>query len=468
MAKITQFKFPFSGIIGPFRRRDASRGRDGGFSATITKPHSPPVLRKTTALTPSKSTESCIRIGRYGSCDEYWKYLDTCRRERLPGWWTWARGRQKELLPAYQLWMKICMLDLVERWAYWDWCWVGRYAYFNHSLETLPEHDITLTGIPFSVSDGTDNVVYRIDVRGAILDDEAGISRYVLEPGSIRIPVLAMKPYEERRWDIYAYGDARPGQEERVTDGDFSEGLTHWGITVYAGGNITIEGDPPYAHLQTSATDGSFADLAQQINVAGLKWLSFGLRCNLDPGSYGAWFKVMMGIITIGAGYPGDVDIYYTRTASADGWINVYVDITAGVGVEHVHFGLKSYAGVSWIDIRNISTATPPPDASGIVLHPASSYLICTDTTPPLVPPVADFTAEPNPAVRRAPVQFTDLSTNSPTAWLWDFGDANTSEEQHPVHKYKFADTYTVSLTVSNADGEDTEIKVDYMVITPK
>jgi len=49
----------------------------------------------------------------------------------------------------------------------------------------------------------------------------------------------------------------------------------------------------------------------------------------------------------------------------------------------------------------------------------------------------------------------SDLSSSSPTSWLWDFGDGNTSTAQNPTHTYAAAGTYTVCLTASNACGSD-------------
>ena len=64
-------------------------------------------------------------------------------------------------------------------------------------------------------------------------------------------------------------------------------------------------------------------------------------------------------------------------------------------------------------------------------------------------------------------VTFTDSSTNNPTSWQWDFGDGGTSSVQNPTHEYTTAGTYTVSLTVSNAYGTDTEVKTDYIEVLP-
>jgi PKD repeat protein len=66
-------------------------------------------------------------------------------------------------------------------------------------------------------------------------------------------------------------------------------------------------------------------------------------------------------------------------------------------------------------------------------------------------PPVADFTYVED----ELEVTFTDTSTNSPTSWLWDFGDGNTSTLQNPVHTYATDGSYTVTLTATNGDGSD-------------
>ena len=64
-------------------------------------------------------------------------------------------------------------------------------------------------------------------------------------------------------------------------------------------------------------------------------------------------------------------------------------------------------------------------------------------------------------------VAFTDQSANSPTSWAWDFGNGNTSTAQNPSHTYTVAGTYSVSLIVTNAFGSDSEIKTDYVEVSP-
>jgi PKD repeat protein len=83
---------------------------------------------------------------------------------------------------------------------------------------------------------------------------------------------------------------------------------------------------------------------------------------------------------------------------------------------------------------------------------------------PPL--PVADFSGNPTSGPAPLTVYFTDLSSGSPTSWDWTFGDGGTSTAQHPSHDYTSDNSYTVSLTAYNAQGQDTETKGDYITVS--
>jgi PKD repeat protein len=80
--------------------------------------------------------------------------------------------------------------------------------------------------------------------------------------------------------------------------------------------------------------------------------------------------------------------------------------------------------------------------------------------------PVAGFSGSPLSGYAPLDVQFTDASTGYPTGWSWDFGDGATSAEQSPAHQYTVAGIYTVSLTVTNSNGTDTETKTNYITVT--
>lgn len=89
--------------------------------------------------------------------------------------------------------------------------------------------------------------------------------------------------------------------------------------------------------------------------------------------------------------------------------------------------------------------------------------------------PVAAFTGSPltgpaPPLTGPAPLTetFTDQSTNTPTSWIWAFGDGGTSTQQNPVYVYASPGTYTVSLSATNAAGTGSLTKIAYITISPE
>jgi len=71
--------------------------------------------------------------------------------------------------------------------------------------------------------------------------------------------------------------------------------------------------------------------------------------------------------------------------------------------------------------------------------------------------PAANFTID---TTQMPLISFTDISTNSPTTWHWDFGFNNdTSVLQNPSYTYTQNGTYTVCLAVTNTLGSDTVCK---------
>jgi PKD repeat protein len=79
--------------------------------------------------------------------------------------------------------------------------------------------------------------------------------------------------------------------------------------------------------------------------------------------------------------------------------------------------------------------------------------------------PVANFNATPLTGISPLYVAFTDTSTNSPTSWLWNFGDGSTDSSQNPTHTYAGSGIYTVQLNASNTGGSNTLTKVNYIQV---
>ncbi|MFB3882376.1 MAG: PKD domain-containing protein [Armatimonadota bacterium] len=146
-----------------------------------------------------------------------------------------------------------------------------------------------------------------------------------------------------------------------------------------------------------------------------------------------------------------------------DGSLWVAKDIgIAKFGAQLVHFSASgvelSRTGLDFLYVKDIAAW----DGSCWVADAGHGQIVRVRA---VSAPVADPVAEPLAGPAPLTVQFTDGSTGPPTSWSWDFGDGGTSTEQNPVHEYLNAGSYTVSLTVTNAAGSDTETKADYIVV---
>jgi PKD repeat protein len=83
----------------------------------------------------------------------------------------------------------------------------------------------------------------------------------------------------------------------------------------------------------------------------------------------------------------------------------------------------------------------------------------CAAPPAPSAPPVAGFSISDNVICVGDCVNFTDLTTNSPTSWLWDFtpNQPGSSTDQNPSGIcYTVPGTYQVTLIAANNDGSDT------------
>jgi len=118
-------------------------------------------------------------------------------------------------------------------------------------------------------------------------------------------------------------------------------------------------------------------------------------------------------------------------------------------------FNLTGRALGQW----NLIVVNPDGKAGGI----RNAFRI---TTPP---PVPDFTASPTYGTVPLTVQFTDLSTNYPYIWSWNFGDGSIVtgiNQANPVHVYNTPGVYNVTLYALNSDGVGEKItKSSYITV---
>lgn len=117
---------------------------------------------------------------------------------------------------------------------------------------------------------------------------------------------------------------------------------------------------------------------------------------------------------------------------------------------------IGSYTGYTLPPVANSSSGslfiTFSSDWSVIYTGFAATW----SSTPIGVAPAASFSYTPAAPMATSPIQFTDQTLNSPTAWSWDFGDLSSSILQNPIHTYANAGIYTVTLIAMNCISSDT------------
>ena len=57
------------------------------------------------------------------------------------------------------------------------------------------------------------------------------------------------------------------------------------------------------------------------------------------------------------------------------------------------------------------------------------------------------------------PVRFAGFAAYTPSSWLWDFGDGDTSHQANPSHIYQDTGLYTVTLVTTKSNGNDCNSK---------
>lgn len=116
-----------------------------------------------------------------------------------------------------------------------------------------------------------------------------------------------------------------------------------------------------------------------------------------------------------------------------------------------------------------------PIDPCGTTLWgEVEDYTITIEDAAPGSAPVANFTASATTVPEGTTINFTDLSTNTPTSWSWNitpgtgwaYNVGSTASSQNPSVNFTAAGTYTVALTATNAFGSDTETKTSYITVT--
>jgi PKD repeat protein len=120
----------------------------------------------------------------------------------------------------------------------------------------------------------------------------------------------------------------------------------------------------------------------------------------------------------------------------------------------------EDFSGIDMTNIASIRFDFDQVSNGGILI----SDLILSAGDDILFPPIADFASNVTTTCT-GEVQFTDESSFYPSSWLWNFGDGETSTDEDPVHIYDADGVYTVTLTVTNEAGTDSETFESYIIV---
>ena len=108
---------------------------------------------------------------------------------------------------------------------------------------------------------------------------------------------------------------------------------------------------------------------------------------------------------------------------------------------------------------KNIKLKLTVKDHGGLQGSADSSVYVVKNSLPNNSP-VADFSFDD----KKKLIMFIDGSSDTNGdifTWLWDFGDGETSAEQNPSHRYVKFGNYSVTLTVTDNEGESDSITKD-------
>jgi PKD repeat protein len=160
------------------------------------------------------------------------------------------------------------------------------------------------------------------------------------------------------------------------------------------------------------------------------------------------------------------------------------VSINAG---DNVTFTVNS--GVSWTWYQNLGgtyvtvgttqSMNFAPTVTTIYTVEVTDANGCTKTITITVTvngtkPVVNFVADDSTINVNGTVNFTDLSTNTPTAWTWTitpntgvtYVSSTSAASQNPIVQFANTGLYTVKLRASNASGADSLTKINYINVT--
>ncbi|MBR9923001.1 MAG: PKD domain-containing protein [Bacteroidetes bacterium] len=131
------------------------------------------------------------------------------------------------------------------------------------------------------------------------------------------------------------------------------------------------------------------------------------------------------------------------------------------------NFSATHDASGTWIMSPTVNTATQWSNNSQNQINGYYPGRPCLSLCPPPTPPVPLFSSNINNLCVGSMVTFYDESLFSPNSWSWSFPGATpaSSSDQNPTVTYPNPGVYSVSLTVSNANGSSSTTQNGFIVV---
>jgi PKD repeat protein len=241
----------------------------------------------------------------------------------------------------------------------------------------------------------------------------------------------------------------------QFTDTSTGTNITGWSWG-FGDGDSSLDQNPAHTYASCGSESCIFTVNHSAVDSAGAPWGTTGWRS--ETGPFTIFANLTPNATFTGAPLTGTWPLEVSFTATRVGAIAVdswHWDFGEGntsllQNPVHVYQDHQTY--------KVTLTATNFTLGQDVVAKPG--YIHVTRHAPG-----ADFTWDVSTGTRPLQVQFTDISTNQPDTWFWDFGDGETSILQNPMKTYNAAGKYSVSLRAGNEGGNDWENKTALITV---
>ncbi len=193
-------------------------------------------------------------------------------------------------------------------------------------------------------------------------------------------------------------------------------------------------------------------------------------NCNMDDG-------IEDTPNTVGQSFCSDL----TRTTCTDDpspFIGIFGDTLWTASQGQIHDNVQNIMDYAFCSIENFTEgqkeamretlASTTCNGRNVIWGPTNLIAtgICDTCGPYDHYPTAEFIYDETEICAGTSVSFEDISYDgTPTEWLWDFGDGQTSTVQNPTHTYSTPGTYSVTLTATNSGGSTNTSKIDLITV---